>query len=68
MPFNNLSNGYRNMVSMVADIAHRISRLNSHLGLDAAKQCKGVILIDEIDMHLHPKWQRTVIDSLKKLF
>ncbi len=33
-----------------------------------SKKTKGVVLIDEIDMHLHPKWQRTVIQSLKETF
>lgn len=49
MPFNNLSDGYRNMVAMVADIAHRSSRLNPHLGIQVTKETSGVVLIDEID-------------------
>jgi len=68
MPFNNLSDGYRNMVAMVADIAHRASRLNPHFGIDAASQSAGIILIDEIDLHLHPKWQRRVVGDLQKAF
>lgn len=68
IPFNNLSDGYRNMVSMVADIAHRISRLNPHLGERAATEAQGVVLIDEIDLHLHPKWQRRVVGDLKRIF
>jgi len=67
-PFNNLSDGYRNMVAMVADIAHRASRLNPHFGEEAALKAHGVVLIDEIDLHLHPKWQRNVVDDLKKVF
>lgn len=68
MAFNNLSDGYRNMVSMVADIAHRATRLNPHLGADAAKKTSGVVLIDEIDLHLHPKWQRQVAIDLQAAF
>ncbi len=68
VPFNNLSDGYRNMVAMVADIAHRACRLNPHLGENSAVQSSGVILIDEIDLHLHPKWQRQVVDDLQKAF
>ena len=66
--FDNLSDGYRNMVAMVADIAHRAARLNLHMGANAAKECTGVVLIDEIDLHLHPKWQRHVVGDLQKAF
>ncbi len=68
VPFNSLSDGYRNMVGMVADIAHRAARLNPHHGADAAIKTKGIVLIDEIDLHLHPKWQRRVVMDLKKAF
>lgn len=68
MPFNFLSDGYRNVIAMVADIAHRAARLNPHYGADAAKKTSGVVLIDELDLHLHPKWQRRFVDDLKKAF
>jgi predicted ATP-binding protein involved in virulence len=68
IPFNYLSDGFRNMVAMVADIAHRASRLNPHLASNAAKETSGVVLIDEIDLHLHPKWQRRVVTDLQKAF
>ena len=68
MPFSYLSDGYRNIIAMVADIAQRASRLNPHFGLDAARQTSGVVLIDEIDLHLHPKWQRHVVEDLKNAF
>ncbi len=66
--FNTMSDGFRNMVAMVADIAHRAARLNPHLGVDAAANTTGVVLIDEIDLHLHPKWQRNVVEDLKSAF
>lgn len=68
MLFNNLSDGYRNMVAMAADVAHRACRLNPHLGENSATKTSGIILIDEIDLHLHPKWQRQVVDNLQKAF
>jgi predicted ATP-binding protein involved in virulence len=68
IPFNNLSDGYRNMAAMAADIAHRASRINPHLGSRAAKETTGVVLIDEIDLHLHPNWQRSVVGDLKEAF
>lgn len=66
--FDNLSDGYLNMLAIVADIAHRTARLNPHLGADAAIKTPGIVLIDEIDLHLHPKWQRTVVNSLREAF
>lgn len=68
VPFNNLSDGYRNMVAMAADIAHRAARLNPHLESAAAQKTEGVVLIDEIDLHLHPKWQRRVVRDLQNAF
>jgi predicted ATP-binding protein involved in virulence len=68
LPFRMLSDGYRSMIGMVADIAYRMAVLNPHLGKDAAKRTHGVVLIDEIDMHLHPKWQRSVVADLKRTF
>lgn len=66
--FSNLSDGYRNMIAMVADIAHRAARLNPQLGLGAVRETPGIVLIDEIDLHLHPRWQRTVVEDLKRSF
>jgi predicted ATP-binding protein involved in virulence len=63
-----MSDGYRNIIAMAADLTYRCYTLNSHLGIHAIEQSKGVVLIDEIDLHLHPKWQRTVVDSFKKAF
>jgi predicted ATP-binding protein involved in virulence len=66
--FSNLSDGYRNMVAMVGDLAYKISQLNPHLGKKALDETPGVVLIDELDLHLHPKWQRIVIAALKRTF
>ncbi|OMP75649.1 AAA family ATPase [[Flexibacter] sp. ATCC 35208] len=66
--WNELSDGYRNVIAMAADLAYRCYTLNSHFGLYAAEKSKGVILIDEIDLHLHPSWQRTIVESFKKAF
>lgn len=68
IPFNYLSDGFRNMIAMTADIAHRASILNPHFAENAAKEITGVVLIDEIDLHLHPKWQRRVASDLQKAF
>lgn len=68
LSFSQLSDGYRNLIGMVADIAYRCIQLNPHLGLLAIKNTPGVVLIDELDLHLHPNWQRTIIRDLKAAF
>jgi predicted ATP-binding protein involved in virulence len=68
MKVSQLSDGIKNMLSMIADIAYRCVLLNGHLGEDAAKRSSGIVMIDEIDMHLHPIWQQSVISSLQEAF
>lgn len=63
-----LSDGVRNMIALVADVAYRMVRLNSHFGADAAKRTPGIVIIDEVDMHLHPEWQQQVLASLRRTF
>lgn len=67
-PFNNLSDGYRNMIAMVGDIAWKAVQLNPHLGTKAPAETPGIVLIDELDLHLHPSWQRRVIEDLRRTF
>ena len=68
LPFSFLSDGYRNMVAMVADIAVRCATLNPYLKAKSSQETPGVVLIDEIDLHLHPRWQRRVVDDLLRTF
>jgi predicted ATP-binding protein involved in virulence len=68
MAYQNLSSGFKGIVRLAADIAYRAIILNPHLGIDAVKNTKGVVLVDELDMHLHPKWQKQVIEDLKLAF
>ncbi|MDD2545364.1 MAG: AAA family ATPase [Burkholderiaceae bacterium] len=63
-----LSDGIRNMLAMVGDIAYRCYKLNAHHGDKAAKQTHGIVMIDEVDMHLHPRWQQTVLNDLSVAF
>ncbi len=65
---SNLSDGYRNIIGIVSDIAYRMAILNPHLGLDVTDKTSGVVLIDEIDLHLHPKWQKEITNILTTLF
>ncbi len=66
--FKNLSAGQRIMVIMIGDLARRAVTLNPHLGRDVLKRIVGVVTIDELDLHIHPKWQRRVIHDLKRTF
>lgn len=68
MPVEMLSDGIRNTIAMVADLAFRAYKLNPHLGAQAALLTPGIAMIDEVDMFLHPAWQQTIIDSLRKAF
>jgi predicted ATP-binding protein involved in virulence len=68
LSFEQLSDGQRNMLGMVADMAFRAATLNPHLGANAAAQTSGIVLIDEIDLHLHPAWQRRIAGDLQKAF
>jgi predicted ATP-binding protein involved in virulence len=78
-PFSNLSAGQKMMVGLIADIAIKIVTQNASFltkKLDIYSQelplilqkTSGIVLIDEIDVHLHPKWQRQVVDDLKTTF
>ncbi|OWK45294.1 AAA family ATPase [Fimbriiglobus ruber] len=68
VPIYYLSDGYRNMLAMVADIAIRCATLNPAMKKQAIRDTPGVVLIDEIDLHLHPKWQRRVVTDLLAAF
>lgn len=68
LPVELLSDGIRNMIGMVADIAFRATKLNGQLGAQAASQTPGIVLIDEVDMHLHPAWQQVVLQNLLTAF
>jgi predicted ATP-binding protein involved in virulence len=68
LPFHVLSDGVRSILAMVMEIAFRCYLLNPHLNENAALETPGIVLIDEIDLHLHPAWQKKVIGDLRKAF
>lgn len=61
-----LSDGERNMLALLGDLSRRLSVLNP--GLANPNEGSGVVLIDEIDLHLHPGWQREVVSNLEQTF
>jgi predicted ATP-binding protein involved in virulence len=63
---NQLSDGEKNLLAMVGDLARRLVIANPEM--EKPEQGSGVVLIDEIELHLHPKWQRMVIPALLRTF
>ncbi|PZO41169.1 MAG: ATP-binding protein [Pseudanabaena frigida] len=63
---NQLSSGEKNLFAMIADIARRLALANP--SLENALEGEGIILIDEIELHLHPQWQRDIIPRLTSTF
>lgn len=63
---NQLSQGEKSLLALVGDIARRLSILNPSLNYPL--EGEGVVMIDEVDLHLHPKWQHDLIDKLVATF
>jgi len=63
-----LSDGVQCMLSMAGDLAARCAVLNPHFGPDAPAKTPGIVLVDEIDLHLHPAWQQRVLGDLRRVF
>ncbi|MGK7956097.1 MAG: AAA family ATPase, partial [Crocosphaera sp.] len=61
-----LSQGEKSLMALVGDIARRLAMLNP--ALDNPLEGDGVVLIDEVDLHLHPSWQRSLCDRLIETF
>ncbi|HDL8450350.1 chromosome segregation protein SMC [Pectobacterium odoriferum] len=62
-----LSQGEKALFSLVSDISRRLLLLNPEKGIKALEGC-GVVIIDEIDLHLHPKWQQEIVGNLRDTF
>ncbi|WP_415228358.1 AAA family ATPase [Psychrobacter glaciei] len=61
-----LSQGEKSLMALVGDIARRLAMMNPEL--DDPLQGDGIILIDEVDMHLHPSWQRNLVQRFTDTF
>lgn len=64
--FSQLSQGEKCYLSLVSDIARRLAIANP--GMDDPLEGEGIILIDEVDLHLHPKWQMEIVNKLTSIF
>src|SRR5690606_8031953 len=68
LPHSLMSDGVKRMLGIVTDIAYRCVVLNGFLGNNAVKESRGLVMIDELDLHLHPTWQKQVVGDLKRAF
>ena len=66
LALDQLSGGYRIMLALAADLARRMAQGNPHL--DDPLQAEAIVLIDEVDLHLHPSWQQRVLTDLARTF
>jgi predicted ATP-binding protein involved in virulence len=66
LSLNQLSSGYRNMLALVMDFARRLAQANPQM--ENPLEAEAVLMIDEIDLHLHPTWQQKIIPDLRKVF
>ena len=66
LEIDQLSGGYRTMLVVAADLARRMAQGNPHR--DDPLQSEAVVLIDEVELHLHPSWQQTVLPDLRQTF
>lgn len=68
IPINRLSDGYKGTISLVADIAYRMAVLNPQFLGNVCNETDGIVLIDEVDLHLHPAWQQRILSDLTSIF
>lgn len=69
LPLSSLSSGIRITAGLVIDIASRMGRANPTLGDERLlRDTPGIVLIDEVDLHLHPRWQQRIVGMLRRTF
>ena len=66
LSLDQLSGGYRIMLALAADLARRMAQGNPHL--DNPLESEAVVLIDEVELHLHPRWQQRILGDLRRTF
>ena len=68
VPFSHLSDGELDLVVLIGELARNAAMLNPHLGDAVLTDTPGIVLIDELELHLHPRWQRLIAPALMQLF
>ena len=66
LSLNQLSHGEKMTIALVGDLARRLSIANP--GMSNPLEGEGVVMIDEVDLHLHPEWQRNILNRLRYTF
>ncbi len=66
LALDQLSGGYRAVLVLAADLARRMAQGNPHL--EDPLKSEAVVLIDEIELHLHPEWQQRILGDLRRTF
>ncbi len=66
LSLDQLSGGYRIVLALAADLARRMVVGNPHL--DNPLESEAIVLIDEVELHLHPRWQQRILGDLRRTF
>jgi len=66
LPSEQLASGYRSIIYMVGDMILKL--FDTQPGVWDTKDLKGIVIIDELDLHFHPKWQKRLPGLLSKIF
>ena len=66
LALDQLSGGYRAVLALAADLAWRMAQGNPHL--EDPLESEAIVLVDEVDLHLHPSWQQRILDDLSRTF
>ena len=67
LPAELLSDGERGVLAMMLDLTRRLAQANPAME-DPAAEAEAVVMIDEIELHLHPAWQRRIVRNLTETF
>jgi predicted ATP-binding protein involved in virulence len=69
LPLTSLASGAKIAAGLAIDLASRMARANPHLGAgELLRATPGIVLVDEVDLHLHPTWQQEIVPALRQTF
>ncbi len=66
--FEHMSDGFKSVICIAAEIAHRCIELNGFLGAETVEKTPGIVMIDELELYLHPRWQMHILEDLQCAF
>ena len=66
LEIDQLSGGQRAVLALAGDLASRMAQANPHL--DDPLRSEAIVLIDEVELHLHPSWQQRILNDLRRTF